>query len=152
MTDYGALGGVQPLRDRTGQNPSAPHPRTGGEAAPRRGGDQGPSPAADSAELVLDVHAAYALLEQRVLAATRRLVPGFGAQIGVIVRSEPPATPAAASARLHSAQHWGLRGCTAEPEVLAAAFVIGRDETLAILADVAPAATAVAAFIAAIEY
>ncbi len=147
MADQGAVGGLQPLGDRYGSARQQPH--HDGPASSRQ--QPAPRHGADSIELAPAGAAAMDLLEQRVLAATRLAVPPVGHPPLAIVRADIGSSPAAAVARIQSAQHWCLGGIAAEPAVLTQAFLAGLDETESILHDVARSDAAVDRWLAAVR-
>jgi hypothetical protein len=133
MGDNGALGGVQPTGDRHGR-PAEPPPDR-----PPPGGSHGSPPhqPADEALVHAGPDAAYPLLRERVLAATRRILEHAA--------TEPPfagpakASPAAAVQRIRAEQRWLAGAGSARAAVAAGlelAFRAGYDDATAILRDV----------------
>lgn len=135
MADNGTVGGLQPLGDRFDQKPQWSH-QEAPQQAPRQ--PSGGHAEADSVDLSPTAAAAFALLEQRVLAATRLATPESSHPIGTIVRGQGPSTPAAVVAWIQSSQHWCLGSAVIDALLLQRAFIDGLDETEAILRDVAP--------------
>lgn len=148
MADNSTVGGLQPLGDPLGRQPRRDprdgHP-PGGQPARERPAET------DSVELSATATAAFDLLEQRVLAATRQRLSTRDHAPGAIVRAAAPVGAAAAVARIQSSQHWLLGGQAADPAQLLSAFVEGLDETEAILGEIAPGDAAVAQWLAAVR-
>lgn len=128
-----AVGGLQPLADRFG--PAVRH-RAGADArhrdAPARERE------GDRAEFSDGGAAAFGLLRERVLAATRRLLDIDGNAAVPAFQARAPAAAAAAVAAIHAAQRWlaGAAGASPEPAVIDRAFALGLAEAMAILRDV----------------
>jgi hypothetical protein len=152
MADSGALGGLTPAGDRYG---GAPHHDRG------RGAPQRPEPprTGDSVLLRSGVDAALALLRERVLAATRRLVPGmpqagtiFGSGYGASTASADAAGAEAAVAAIENEQRW-IAACRPELDAAAlrCAFDEGLDDTEAILREVAAVSDEVAPWLLAVR-
>lgn len=129
MTDHGALGGLQPIGDRYAHA----QPRGHGQSAPQGGSDRAMHPA-DSVELSEGRATAALLLEQRVLAYTRDMVPGCPPHPGTIVQALPVADPQAVAERIQAEQRW-LCGDRAGSVVLFAAFLAGAEDAEAILKE-----------------
>jgi len=147
MAESNTVGGLEPLGDGFGRQPrrQRDEARGGPRARPAP-----PAAGADSVELAPASAAAFLLLEQRVLAATRQRV-GAGEPPGALVRAGMPQNPAAAVARIQSAQHWCLGAAAADPAQLAAALRDGLSETETILRDVARDDAALQAWFAALR-
>src|SRR6185436_4286382 len=147
MVGSNTVSGLEPFGDGFGRQPRRQRDEGHGGARAQ------PAPVAagtDSVELALSEAAVFLLLEQRVLAATRQRV-GAGDPPGALVRAGMPASPAAAVARIQSAQHWCLGGAAADAMLLGAAFRDGLAETETILRDVARADVALQAWFAAVR-
>jgi hypothetical protein len=145
MVDSGAVGGLGPLGDRHGPTPPHQERHHGQPAA------ETAAPRGDSAVVAAGAAAAFALLRERVLAATRRRAlgrspsgtpPAVYAGRGAAVTA-PDA--AAAIAAIENEQRWLAAGrLEFDAAALRGAFVEGLDETEAILREVAPGDAAAA--------
>src|SRR5262245_17369608 len=109
MAESNTVSGLEPMGDGFGRRPrrQRDEARHGAQARPVQ-----PAADADSVELAPTSAAAFLLLEQRVLAATRQRAAA-GEPPGALVRAGMPASPAAAVARIQSAQHWCLGSAAA---------------------------------------